>query len=79
MNEQITIDDFPSDRANCATCTRKGGGCPRREKRYPNGYVKSSVNGDYTGIIYRCPNYTGPYETRKRNYETTTDTGGTRL
>ena len=39
MTAQLTLDDFPGDRANCATCTRKGGACPRREKRYPNGYV----------------------------------------
>ena len=39
MTPLLTLDDFPGDRANCATCTRKGGACPRREKRYPNGYV----------------------------------------
>ena len=54
-----TIEDFPSDRANCGNCTRKGGSCARSEKQYPNGYVKDSQTGEISGIIYCCPNYTG--------------------
>ena len=54
-----------SDEANCATCTRKGGPCPRSEtKRYPNGYVVSGVTRAVSGIIYKCPHYTGPYEVK---------------
>ena len=55
----LTLEDFPEDKPHCGNCTRKGGVCPRSEKKYPNGYVKSSVTGDIAGIIYRCPNYTG--------------------
>ena len=54
-----TIDDFPADKPNCGNCTRKGGACARSEKRYPNGYVKSSVTGEISGIIYRCAHWTG--------------------
>lgn len=57
-----TIEDFPSNKANCGTCTRKGGACARSEKRHPNGYIKNSQTGEVAGIIYGCPNYTGPFK-----------------
>ena len=53
------IADFPSNMPNCGNCTRKGGACARNEKRYPNGYVKSSVTGDIAGVIYKCVHWTG--------------------
>ena len=58
-----TIEDFPSDRANCGTCTRKGGYCPRSKsnKRQHNGLLYG-FNKEVIGIIYRCPNYTGKYQ-----------------
>lgn len=64
MNRALipTLDDFPSDRANCATCTRKGGSCARSNKNTPNGIVRNSMTGDVGGIIYRCQHYTGQYE-----------------
>ena len=57
-----TIDDFPSDRPNCDNCTRKGGPCPRSKnnKQVHNGLLHG-FNKEVTGIIYRCPNYTGPF------------------
>ena len=54
-----TIDDFTADKPNCGNCTRKGGACARSEKRFPNGYVKSSVTGEISGVIYRCAPWTG--------------------
>lgn len=53
------IADFPSNKPNCGNCTRKGGACARNEKRYPNGYVKSSVTGEIAGVIYKCVHWTG--------------------
>lgn len=66
MSVLITLEDFPNDRANCGNCTRKGGHCPRGDKRNPNGYVKNSLTGEIGGIIYRCMNYTGPFEKGER-------------
>ena len=54
--------DFPSDEANCGNCTRKGGHCARTEKQFPNGYILNSQTKEISGIIYSCPNYTGPFE-----------------
>lgn len=62
MKTIITLDDFPSNEANCGNCTRKGGGCLRSksDKTIHNGYMYG-IGGDPSGIIYRCPHYTGPY------------------
>ena len=57
-----TIEDFPSDKANCGNCTRKGGVCPRSQKRFPNGYIMNSLTGEISGIIYCCPHYTGRFK-----------------
>ncbi len=58
-----TLEDFPSDRANCGNCTRKGGSCPRSKnnKQQHNGLLYG-LNGEVSGIIYRCLNYTGPFQ-----------------
>ena len=58
-----TIEDFPADRANCGTCTRKGNYCPRskKNKQQHNGLLYGFGN-QVTGIIYRCMNYTGPFK-----------------
>ena len=61
MNVQYNLEDFPSDKANCGTCTRKGGHCLRSEKRFPNGLVRNSLTGNFDGVIYRCVNYTGKF------------------
>lgn len=55
MKVQITMADFLPDKKNCE---RRGGGCPRKSKRFPNGYVIGSL-GVVSGIIYCCPNYEG--------------------
>lgn len=65
MNVLLTLDDLATDKASCATCTRKGGHCPRTEKRFPNGYLKSSVGNEISGIINYCNNYTGKYKLTK--------------
>lgn len=57
-----TIEDFPFNKRNCGNCTRKSGVCPRNKKKYPNGYVMNSATGEIGGIIYCCPDYTGPFE-----------------
>ena len=61
-----TLEDFPSDRPNCGNCTRKGGACPRsmNNKNQHNGLLYS-FNKEVKGIIYCCPNYTGPFELNK--------------
>lgn len=59
MNVQLTIDDLPQGKKNCATCTYRGPGCARMQKRYPNGMVKSSVTGEIGGIIAGCVHYKG--------------------
>ena len=56
-----TLDDFPQDQANCATCTRKGGACARTGKSTPNGLLRNPCTGEISGMIIYCPNYTGPY------------------
>lgn len=61
MEVMITLGDFPQDEANCGNCTRKGG-CARSDKRYHNGYIVSEVTGNISGIIYKCPNYTGRFK-----------------
>ena len=58
MKAIITMADFPPDKKNCANCERRGGGCPRKSKRFPNGHVIGSL-GVVSGIIYCCPNYEG--------------------
>ena len=54
--------NFPADKANCGNCTRKGGSCPRQKsnKRQHNGNLYG-FNGEVSGVIYCCPNYTGKY------------------
>ena len=64
MSTLLTMDDFPSDRKNCGNCTRKGGACPRNEKRHPNGYVMNQGTKEVGGVIYCCPNYTGRFENK---------------
>lgn len=68
MKVDLTINDFPSNKANCATCTQKSTlFCVRnrRSKTFGNraGYVKNDSTGSYDGVIYRCPNYQGPFQT----------------
>lgn len=58
MNVLLTIEDLPHNKPNCGNCTRQGASCPRREKRFPNGYVKSHT-GEIGGIICGCQHYTG--------------------
>ena len=60
MKVDITLDDFPQDRANCGNCTRKGGACVRSKnnKTQHNGNLYG-FNSEVTGVIYRCVNYTG--------------------
>lgn len=62
----LTLDDLPQNEANCATCTRQAGICPRQEKRHPNGLIKNSQTGEIGGMISYCPNYTGPYERKTK-------------
>lgn len=59
----ITLEDLPSDKANCGNCTRKLGVCLRTHsnKRQHNGYFYDS-NGEVVGMITKCPNYTGPFD-----------------
>ncbi len=64
MSTLLTMDDFRTDRKNCGNCTRKGGACPRNDKRNPNGYVMNSVTCEVGGVIYCCPNYTGRFENK---------------
>ena len=64
MNVILTMDDFPSDKKNCGNCTRRGGACPRNEKRHPNGYVMNQGTKEVGGVIYCCPNYTGRFENK---------------
>ena len=58
-----TLEDLPSDQANCATCTRQGGGCARtaNKNRQHNGLLYNEA-GEVTGMIAKCTNYTGRYE-----------------
>ena len=58
----LRLEDFPADNANCGNCTRKGGSCPRQKsnKRQHNGNLYG-FNGEVSGVIYCCPNYTGKY------------------
>lgn len=62
MTTPITLDDFPTNEANCATCTRTAGECARSKanKHFPNGMCKG-INGETAGIIYRCQHYMGRY------------------
>ena len=53
--------DFPPDKKNCGNCERRGGGCPRKSKRFPNGYV-IGLRGEVSGIIYCCPEYEGRWK-----------------
>ena len=58
----IQLEDFHADKANCGNCTRRGGACPRQKsnKRQHNGNLYG-FNGEISGVIYCCPNYTGKY------------------
>ncbi len=62
MKVDITLEDFPNDRANCGNCTRRGGACARtkNDKRVHNGCLYG-IGGEVTGVIYRCPHYTGAF------------------
>lgn len=62
MNVQITLEDFPQDRANCGNCTRNGGACARskNDKTIHNGNIYN--NGEACGVIYKCVHYTGRFE-----------------
>ena len=64
MEAMMTLDDFPSNKKNCATCTRKGGGCERSKnnKQQHNGILYNQDTKLPSGIIYCCIHYTGPYE-----------------
>ena len=66
MEVLYTIGDMPGDKRNCGNCTRKGGACPRSEKKHPNGYVMNSVTNEIGGIICCCPNYTGRFTPKKK-------------
>ena len=61
MRVQITMADFPPDKRNCGNCEHRGGGCPRKSKRFPNGYVIGSL-GERSGLIYCCPEYEGRWK-----------------
>lgn len=64
MRADLTLEDFPSDRASCATCTRTGGVCPRNNQnknKQHNGILYGIAN-EPAGIIYRCTHYTGKYD-----------------
>ena len=54
-----TMDDLPRDKANCGNCEYRGADCPRREKRFPNGYVMNRCTGEVGGIITGCTKYEG--------------------
>ncbi len=57
-----TLEDLPSNKRNCGTCTRQGGSCARsKSKNSSNGYIKSSVTNEISGMICCCPHYTGRY------------------
>lgn len=62
MNVQITLEDFPQDRANCGNCTRNGGACARSkgDKTIHNGNIYG--HGEVCGVIYKCVHYTGRFE-----------------
>ena len=69
MEALMTLDDFPSDKRNCATCTRKGGDCERSKsnKQQHNGVLYSPLTGEPSGIVYCCPHYTGQTINTKDN------------
>lgn len=62
-----TLDDLPTNKANCATCTRNGGYCPRNKSIKSSGHSTQhngllyNEAGECTGMIAGCLNYTGPY------------------
>lgn len=62
-----TIEDLPTNKANCATCTRKGGDCARNKdiKNHQHNGLLYGLNGDIVGMIVRCVNYTGPFSKSK--------------
>ena len=58
-----SLDELPANKANCATCTHKGGNCLRNKtikNRQHNGLLYNEA-GECTGMIAGCINYTGPY------------------
>lgn len=57
-----TIDDLPTHKKSCATCTYRGIDCPRMNKRYPQGYVKNTLTGETGGMIACCQNYEGKFK-----------------
>ena len=63
MKVLITLEDFPQDEENCGNCTRKGGACERsRNNKTQHNGVLYGINGEPTGIIYKCVHYTGKYK-----------------
>lgn len=58
----LTIDDFPQDKANCATCTQKMRMLCEREKHKADKGTIKGPNGNISGVIYRCVNYEGKYK-----------------
>ena len=62
MTVGLTINDLPTDRASCATCTNNDIFCERRKKQYPGGHVRNSVTGETGGIIACCVNYEGKFK-----------------
>lgn len=61
--ETPTLDILPPYKANCATCTRKGGTCPRNKniKNLQHNGLIFSPWGEVSGMIAGCLNYTGKY------------------
>lgn len=59
-----TLEDLPTNKANCATCTRKRGGCARSKdiKCLQHNGLLYSLNGDVVGMIAGCVNYTGKFK-----------------
>ena len=64
----LRLEDFPADNANCGNCTRRGWACPRQKsnKKQHNGNFYG-FNGEVSGVIYCCPNYTGKYISIQKN------------
>ena len=68
MNIPIpTLDDFPTDRANCGNCKQSRSICPRAKSNNTqhNGLIYR--NSEVQGIIYLCPNYKGPFKDKELN------------
>ena len=56
-----TINDFPTDKRNCATCQQTASAlCERDKRKAHKGYLKG-LYGEISGVIYCCVNYIGKY------------------